>query len=109
MDEEKYNRKLVGSSTPLSSRMKSKSKHERDLPYSPPGQTKRSYRESKEMTSEEEEDDDNTEFDEDNDEQCTLHVNLSQSVRESSASSFSLLISNLRAHHRPIRQRRNEK
>ena len=88
VDEEKYGIKPVGSSTHLSSRRKFKSKHEWDLPYYPPGQTKRSCRESMDISSEEEEDEDNIEFDEDNDEQCTPPLNLSQSVRGSFASLF---------------------
>ena len=86
VDEEKYSRKPAGSSTPLSSRNKSKSKYEQDLPL--PGQTKRSRRGSMDLSSEEEDEDDNMEFDEDHEEQCTPPVNLSQSVRGSSASSF---------------------
>ena len=90
VDEEKYGRKSVGSSTTLSSRKKFKSKYERDLPYTPPGQTKRSRRESMDLLSEEaeEEEENNMEFDDDHEEQCTPPMNLSQSVRGSSASSF---------------------
>lgn len=66
VDEEKYSRKPTGSSTPLSSRKKSKSKYERDFPYTPPGQAKRSRCESMDLSSEEEED--NMGFDEDHEE-----------------------------------------
>ena len=90
MNKEKYGRKSVGSSTTLSSRKKFKSKYERDLPYTPLGQTKRSRRESMDLLLEEEkeEEENNMEFDEDHEEQCTPPMNLSQSVRGSSASSF---------------------
>ena len=54
------------------------------MPYIPPGQTKRSRRESMNLSSEE----DNMEFDKNHEEQCAPLVNLSQSVRGSSVSSF---------------------
>ncbi len=88
MDEKKYNRVHVGSSTSLLSRRKSKPKHERDLFYSPLDQIKRYHCESMDISSEEEDDEDDIEFDDDNDEQCTPSVNLYQSVRGSSSLSF---------------------
>lgn len=74
VDEEKYSRKHVGSSTPLSSGKKSKSKYEWN--YLTVRRVKqKSHRENLVISSEDEED--NIEFNEDNDEQCTSPVNLS--------------------------------